>query len=86
LQLFFFGAVFGMRFRVVVVLLVTFIIALLILAVALARQRRCSRRGSEFSLAALALHAGYLLGSLGRSALVASRASREFARSLKTAR
>jgi hypothetical protein len=77
---FLFGAVLGIRFRVTGLLPVTFIIGLITLAVVLAGQLTPLEGGTRLGLAALALQAGYLLGSLGMSALEAARASREFAR------
>jgi hypothetical protein len=80
------GAVLGQRFRVMVLLPLTIAMSLLAIAVALIAQVALLDALKDFALCALALQAGYLFGSLARFSLAAARASRVFARPLKTAR
>jgi hypothetical protein len=80
------GAVFGLRFKVMVLLpltLATGVIALLtcpILSLTLLEGL------AGFAIGTFALHGGYLFGSFSRFAIAASRATRVVARPLKTAR
>ncbi|MGY4434469.1 hypothetical protein ACVWWO_006946 [Bradyrhizobium sp. F1.13.1] len=80
------GAVLGQRFRVLVLLPVTFFLVLTVLPVGLMTSLGFleSLKGAVFG--AIALQGGYLFGSAARFALAAGRAARVFARPLKTAR
>lgn len=80
------GAVLGQRFRVFVLLPLTLAMALIAPAIGLVAQLSFFDGLKAFILCALAAQGGYLFGSLARFWLAASRASRIFARPLKTAR
>ena len=80
------GAVFGMRFRVMVLLPATMALGALALALALLAQLSLLGALALFAAAALALQAGYVFGSIGRFVVASTRASRVFGRTLNTAR
>ena len=80
------GAVFGQRFRVLVLLPLTFAMGLIAIVIGFVAHLRFLDGLKDFALCALALQGGYLFGSLARFWLAAARASRVFARPLKTAR
>ena len=83
---FLFGAVFGLRFRVMVLLPLTIVLGLATLLVALIAQLGLLESLKGFALCALALQGGYVFGSVARFSVAAARAARIFARPLKTAR
>lgn len=80
------GAVLGQRFRVLVLLPLTFVMVLAAIPVGLMADVSFLEGLKNLALAAVALQAGYLLGSAARFALASARAARVFARPLKTAR
>lgn len=80
------GAVLGQRFSVLVLLPVTFAMALIAIPVGLIANLSFLDAVKDVVFCALALQAGYLLGSAARFWLAAARASRVFTRSFKTAR
>lgn len=79
------GAVLGQRFRVLVLLPLTFVMLLAAIPVGWMANLGFLGALKGVVLAAIALQAGYLFGSAARFAL-AGRAARVFARPLKTAR
>ncbi|PSO16480.1 hypothetical protein [Bradyrhizobium sp. MOS003] len=80
------GAVLGQRFRVLVLLPVTFALVLTVLPVSLMTSLGVLEGLKAAALAAIALQGGYLFGSAARFSLAAARAARVFARPVKTAR
>ncbi|MCK1707689.1 MULTISPECIES: hypothetical protein [unclassified Bradyrhizobium] len=80
------GAVLGQRFRVFVLLPLTFVMVLAAIPVGWMADVSFLEGLKNLVLAAVALQAGYLFGSAARFALAGSRAARVFARPLKTAR
>lgn len=80
------GAVLGQRFRVLVLLPLTFVMLLAAIPVGLKVDLTVleSLKGAVF--AAIALQGGYLFGSGARFSLAAARAGRVFARPVKTVR
>ncbi|WFU39465.1 hypothetical protein QA640_34665 [Bradyrhizobium sp. CB82] len=80
------GAVLGQRFRVMVLLPLTLAMGLAAIPVGLVAHLAFFDGLKGFAFCALALQGGYLFGSLARFWLAAARASRVFARPLKTAR
>lgn len=80
------GAVLGQRFRVLVLLPLTFVMVLAAIPVGWMADVSFLESLKNLVLAAVALQAGYLFGSAARLALASSRAARVFARPLKTAR
>jgi hypothetical protein len=80
------GAVLGQRFRVLVLLPLTFVMLLAAIPVGWMANLGFLDALKGVVLAAIALQAGYLFGSAARFALAAGRAARVFARPLKTAR
>jgi hypothetical protein len=80
------GAVVGQRFRVLVILPLTLAMGLVAIPVGLIAQISFLEGLKDLALSAVALQGGYLFGSFARFWLAASRASRVFARPLKTAR
>ncbi|MDT4743678.1 hypothetical protein [Bradyrhizobium sp. WYCCWR 12699] len=78
------GAVLGQRFRVLVLLPVTFALVLTVLPVMTSLGVLDGLKAAAF--AAIALQAGYLFGSAARFSLAAARAARVFARPVKSAR
>lgn len=80
------GAVLGQRFRVLVLLPVTFFLVLTVLPVDLMSNLGFLEGLKSATFAAVALQAGYLFGSAARFSLAAARAARVFARPVKTAR
>jgi len=80
------GAVLGQRFRVLVLLPVTFFLVLTVLPVGLMTSLGFLEGLKAAVFAAIALQGGYLFGSATRFALAAARAARVFARPVKAAR
>ncbi|MDA9409949.1 MULTISPECIES: hypothetical protein [unclassified Bradyrhizobium] len=80
------GAVLGQRFRVLMLLPVTFFLVLTVLPVGLMTSLGFLAGLKAAVFAAIALQAGYLFGSGARFALAASRAARVVARPAKAAR
>lgn len=80
------GAVLGQRFRVLVLLPLTFVMLLAAIPVGLKVDLTVleSLKGAVF--AAIALQGGYLFGSGARFSLAAARSGRVFARPVKTVR
>lgn len=80
------GAVLGQRFRVLVLLPLTFVMGLAAVPAGLMVDLTVleSLKGAVF--AAIVLQGGYLFGSGARFGLAAARAGRAFARPVKTAR
>lgn len=83
---FLFGAVFGLRFKVMVLLPLTLATGALTLVAAPILSLTLVQSLSGFAIGTLALHGGYLFGSFARFAVAAARATRVVARPLKTAR
>ena len=80
------GAVLGQRFRVLVLLPLTFALVLAALPIGLMANLSFLEGLKGAVLAAIALQAGYLFGSAARFSLAAARAARVFARPVKTVR
>jgi hypothetical protein len=80
------GAVLGQRFRVMVLLPVTFAMAVLSLLVGLLAQLTFLQGLGDLALCVLALQGGYLFGSMARFWLAAARAARSFPRTVNAAR
>lgn len=80
------GAVLGQRFRVLVLLPVTFALLLTVLPVSLMTSLGALEGLKAAAFAAIALQAGYLFGSAARFSLAAARAARVFARPVKASR
>ncbi|WP_439364458.1 hypothetical protein ACNJYD_32730 [Bradyrhizobium sp. DASA03005] len=79
------GAVLGQRFRVFVLLPVTFALVLTMLPVSM--MTSLGLEGMKAAVfAAIALQGGYLFGSGARFALAAARATRVFGRAVKATR
>jgi uncharacterized membrane protein AbrB (regulator of aidB expression) len=70
-----FGAVFGLRFRVLVLLPLTIASGLTTVAFALFARQSLPECLEIFVACALALHAGYLFGSMTRFTLAAARSA-----------
>jgi hypothetical protein len=83
---FLFGAVFGLRFKVMVLLPLTLATGAFTLVAAPILSLTLVQSLSGFAIGSLALHGGYLFGSFTRFAVAAARATRVVARPLKTAR
>ncbi len=83
---FLFGAVFGLRFKVIVLLPLTLVVGVATIPAALLAHLGLSAALLDLVICALALHGGYIFGSFTRFSLAATRASRMFARPLKAAR
>jgi hypothetical protein len=83
---FLFGAVFGLRFKVFVLLPLTLATGAIALLLAPILSLTVVESLTGFAIGSLALHGGYLFGSFTRFALAAARATRVAARPLKTAR
>ena len=79
------GAVFGLRFRVLVLLPLTFASGVVALVVALVARESLFESLTTFASCALALQGGYLFGSVMRFTLAAARSTRMLGRPLKTA-
>ncbi|WP_027524874.1 hypothetical protein [Bradyrhizobium sp. Ec3.3] len=80
------GAVLGQRFRVMVLMPLTLAMALVTIVIGFVAHLAFFDGLKGFACCALALQGGYLFGSFARFWLAAARASRVFARPLKTAR
>jgi hypothetical protein len=80
------SAVFGLRFKVMVLLPLTLALGLVTLPVALIAQLGLLEGLKAFALGTLSLQGGYVFGSIARFAIAAARAQRMFAGPLKTAR
>jgi hypothetical protein len=80
------GAVLGQRFRILVLLPVTFFLVLTVLPVGLMTNLGFFEGLKSAMFAAITLQAGYLFGSAARFGLAAGRAARVFVRPVKTAR
>ncbi|RTE90038.1 MULTISPECIES: hypothetical protein [Bradyrhizobium] len=80
------GAVLGQRFRVLVLLPVTFALLLTVLPVSLMTSLGALEGLKATVFAAIALQAGYLFGSAARFSLAAARAARVFGRPVKASR
>ncbi len=80
------GAVLGQRFRVLVLLPVTFVMALFTIPVGVLAQLTFLQGLGGFALCALALQGGYVFGSVARFWLAAARAARRVPRAVSAAR
>jgi hypothetical protein len=80
------GAVLGQRFRVMVLLPVTFVMALLTIPVGVLAQLTFLHALEGFAFCALALQGGYVFGSVARFWLAAARAARIVPRTVNAAR
>ncbi|MCK1625445.1 hypothetical protein IVA98_20210 [Bradyrhizobium sp. 160] len=80
------GAVLGQRFRVLVVLPLTFVLMLAAIPVGLMLDLTVVESLKDVVFAVIALQGGYLFGSGARFGLAAARAGRVFARPVNTAR
>ena len=80
------GAVLGQRFRVLVLLPLTFAMVLVAIPVGLMASVSFLESLKNLVLAAVALQAGYLFGSAARFALASARAAWVFARPVTTVR
>lgn len=80
------GAVLGQRFRVLVLVPVTFFLVLTVLPVGLMTSLGFLEGLKAAVLGAMSLQAGYLFGSAARFGLAAARAARVFVRPVKAAR
>ena len=80
------GAVLGQRFRVFVLLPVTFALVLTMLPVSMMTSLGFLEGMKAAAFAAIALQGGYLFGSGARFALAAARATRVFGRPVKATR
>ncbi|MBR0903871.1 hypothetical protein [Bradyrhizobium liaoningense] len=80
------GAVLGQRFRVLVLLPLTFIMALAAIPVGLLVDLTVLESLKGLAFAAIALQGGYLFGSGARFGLAAARATRIFSRPVKVTR
>lgn len=80
------GAVLGQRFRVLVLVPLTFFMVLAAIPVGLIADLTVLESLKGVMFAAIALQGGYLFGSGARFGLAAARAGRVFARPVKTAR
>ncbi|MCK1362237.1 hypothetical protein [Bradyrhizobium sp. 199] len=80
------GAVLGQRFRVLVLLPLTFVMVLAAIPVALVIDLTMLESLKGVMFAAIALQGGYLFGSAARFGLAATRAARVFGRPVKATR
>ncbi|GLR98034.1 MULTISPECIES: hypothetical protein [Bradyrhizobium] len=80
------GAVLGQRFRVFVLLPVTFALVLTMLPVSMMTSLGFLDGMKTAAFAAIALQGGYLFGSAARFGLAAARATRVFGRPVKATR
>jgi len=80
------GAVLGQRFRVMVLLPVTFVMVLLTIPVGLLAQLTFLQGLEGFALCVIALQGGYLFGSVARFWVAAARAARSVPRTVNAAR
>ncbi|QQN65733.1 hypothetical protein JIR23_08610 [Bradyrhizobium diazoefficiens] len=80
------GAVLGQRFRVLVLLPLTFAMMVIAIPAGLVADLSFVQGLKNLVLTAIALQAGYLFGSAARFALGAARAARILPRQVKTAR
>lgn len=80
------GAVLGQRYRVLVLLPLTFALVLAAIPIGFLAQLSFLEGLKGVVLAAVVLQAGYLFGSVARFGLGAARAARVVARTVKTAR
>lgn len=80
------GAVLGQRFRVLVLLPLTFVMLLAAIPVGWMANLGFIDGVTDVVLAAIVLQAGYLFGSAARFVIAGSRAARAFARPVKSAR
>ena len=80
------GAVLGQRFRVMVLLPVTFVMALLTIPAGVVAQVTFLQALAGFAVCALALQGGYVFGSVARFWLAAARAARIVPRTVNAAR
>jgi hypothetical protein len=80
------GAVFGLRFKVMVLLPLTLATAVIALVIAPILFSTLLEGLAGFAIGTLALHGGYLFGSFSRFTIGAARATRVVARQLKTVR
>ena len=86
LGIFLFGAVFGLRFKVMVLLPLTLALGLAAALIAPIIELTFLQCLEGFAICALALHSGYVFGSFARFAVAAARAARMVARSPRMAR
>jgi hypothetical protein len=68
-----FGAVFGLRFKVLILVPVTLVSAVVITAVTVAEQQSAAQALLAMLVAALTLQAGYVFGSISRFTMAAAR-------------
>jgi hypothetical protein len=80
------GAVFGLRFKVLVLLPLTLAIAMAALPIAFIAHLGLVDTVADAAICALALHGGYVFGSFARFSVAAARAGRVLPRPLKAAR
>jgi hypothetical protein len=80
------GAVFGQRFRVMVLLPASLMMALLTIPVGLLAHLSFLQGLEGFAFCVLALQGGYLFGSMARFWLASARASRSVPHTVKAAR
>lgn len=80
------GAVLGQRFRVLVLLPLTFVMLLAAIPVGWMANLSFLEGLKDVVLAAIVLQAGYLFGSAARLVIAGTRAARVFARPVKSAR
>ncbi|MHC4044528.1 hypothetical protein [Bradyrhizobium sp. 23AC] len=80
------GAVLGQRFRVLVLLPLTFAMVLAAIPVGLVLDLTLLESLKGVALTAIALQGGYLFGSAARFGLAAARAARVFGRPIKATR
>ena len=80
------GAVLGQRFRVMVLLPVTLMMALVAISIGVFAKLPFWRGLEGFVLCALALQGGYVFGSAARFLLAATRAARSLPRTAKVSR
>jgi len=81
-----FGAVFGLRFKVLVLLPLTLASALITILSALIAHQSFLVGLESVAVCALALHGGYLFGSAVRFTIAAARSPRSLPSSLQAAR
>jgi hypothetical protein len=79
------GAVLGQRFRVMVLLPASFVMALLTIPVGLLAELTFMQGLGGFACCVLTLQAGYLFGSVARFWLAAARAARSVPRTVNAA-
>ena len=70
------GAVFGLRFRVLVLLPLTLASSVMTAVIGLVMDQSALAIGTHIAIYALAMQAGYLFGSLARFTIAAARAGR----------